>query len=374
MASRSYLDGFIPAGAALDECTKCGICLQHCPVMKMGREEAEAEIVRLTKAEETKRVLKECTFCFNCNHYCPNGLKPYNLIMQRMSERNLKNNPKVLPFVTRMIDGRNEPGFFNEQYERSSDVNKAILKRWSEIPPPTKDVLFLGCYDRTAPFGIEHSKTLEGLPKYGPRDICCGDIPYRFGDYQAFSEIAEKAFSRLSLLKTERLVCYCPSCANYFRNVWPNCHGLRLPFEITSLYEWLWEQYQKGSLQIQKKLKRDIVISDSCHAGELGEHFTSAVRGLYGAAGINVIELRNNKDDSLCCGFASYLRGTDNHSGVAEATQRKMKQILETGIDNVSFNCHGCKAHLSRQVEGTDIRLHLAMDDILDLVKNHERK
>ena len=366
MVSSTYLDGFIPAGAARNECTRCGSCLQNCPVMKMEKEEAQAEIVRLIQADETKRVLKECTFCFDCNRYCPNGLKPYSLIMQRMTEHNRENKPKLLPFVNNMIDGRNKPGFFNEQYERSSDDDKAILKKWGEIPSPTKDILFLGCFDRTAPFGIEHSKTLESLPKYGPRDICCGDIPYRFGDYQAFSEIAEKAFSRLSMLEVERLVCYCPSCANYFGNVWHNCHGLRLPFEIISLYEWLWEQYQKGSLQIQKKLKQDIVISDSCHAGELGESFATAVRGLYEATGMNVVELRNNRRESLCCGFASYIRGSDGNSGVAEATQRKMRQILETGIDNVSFNCHGCRAHLSRQVEGSNIKLHLAIDDILE--------
>jgi Fe-S oxidoreductase len=365
MVSKTYLDGFIPAGAVRHECTKCGICLQNCPVMKMGPEESKAEIVRLINAEEPKRVLNECTFCFNCNHYCPNGLKPYNLIMERMAERNRKNNAAMLPFVNYMINGRNEPGFFNDQYEKSSADHKAIIKRWSEIPAKTKDILYIGCSGRTSPFSIEHSKTLKNLPKYGPRDICCGDIPYRFGDYQAFSEIAEKAFNRLSSLKIDRLVCHCPSCANYFGNIWPNCHGLKLPFEIISLYEWLWEQYQKGSLQIQKQVKQDIVISDSCHAGELGERFMSSVRGLYEAAGMNVVELKNNKYDSLCCGFASYIRSNGNPSGVSEDTQRKVKQILETRIDDVSFNCHGCKAHLSQELKETKIKLHLAMDDIL---------
>ncbi len=280
------MDGFIPAGAARQECIKCGICLQNCPVMKMEPEEAEAEINRLIKGEETKRVLNECTFCFSCNHYCPHGLKPYNLIMERMAARNREINAALPPFVNYMINGRNEPGFFNNQYEKSSDADKAIIKRWSEIPVKTKDILFIGCSGRTAPSGIEHSKVLANLPKYGPRDICCGDIPYRFGAYQAFSEIAEKAFKRLSSLKVDRLVCYCPSCANYFGNIWPDCHGLKLPFEIITLYEWLWEQYQEGSLQIKKKVKQDIVLSDSCHAGELGEHFMSSVRGLYEAAGM----------------------------------------------------------------------------------------
>ena len=53
-------------------------------------------------------------------------------------------------------------------------------------------------------------------------------------------------------------------------------------------------------------------------------------------------------------------------SGVSEDTQRKMKQILEAGVDNVGFNCHGCKAYLSQEAEGTNIKLHLAMDDILE--------
>jgi Fe-S oxidoreductase len=264
-----------------------------------------------------------------------------------------------------MINGRNEPGFFNEQYEKSSDEHKAILKRWSEMPARTKDILFIGCVGRSAPFDIEHSRTLGKLPKYGPRDICCGDIPYRFGDYQAFSEIVEKAFNRLSQLKVERLVCYCPSCANYFGNVWPNSHGLKLPFEVMTLYEWLWEQYQKGDLRIKKGVKQDIVISDSCHAGELGEHFLDAVRGLYKATGLNVIELENNRSDPLCCGFAGYIRGSGDQPGVTEATQRKIKQIRGTGIDNVSFNCHGCKAQLSRELEGMNIKTHLAIDDIL---------
>lgn len=366
MVSNTYLDGFIPAGAEINECTKCGRCLQNCPVMGMEQEEAVSEITSLINGKETERVLKECTFCFTCNNYCPHGLKPYHLIMERMAEQNQKNKAELHPFASYMINGRNEPGFFNKEYEESTDGDKAVLKKWSEIPAKTNDILYIGCAGRIAPSTIESSKTLENLTKYGPRDICCGDIPYRFGNYRAFGEIVEKAYNRLSLLETDRLVCHCPSCANYFGKVWPDCHGLKLPFEIISLYEWLWEQYQEGSLQIQKKVVQDIVISDSCHAGELGEGFMDSVRGLYKAAGMNVVELKNNKFDSLCCGFAGYIRCGNDESGVYEDTQRKMKQILETGINNVSFNCHGCMSHLSREAEGTNLKLHLAMNDILE--------
>ena len=365
MVSTSYLDGFIPEGTDQNECIKCGICLQNCPVMKMSQEESEAEIARLANGEEPKRVLNECTFCFSCNHYCPNGLKPYNLIMERMAAKNQENNVELPPFISYMINGRNEPGFFNDQYDAAPAENKTILQKWYEIPSKAKDTLYIGCYGRTIPFGIENSKTLESLPKYGPRDTCCGEIPHRFGDYQSFSEIADKTYRRLSFLETDRLVCYCGSCANYFGNVWPNCHGLKLPFEIISLYEWLWEQYQAGALKIQKKVARDIVISDSCYASELGDRFIDSVRELHEAAGMNVVELENNKYDSLCCGFASMIRGNHDPSGVTPEAKKKVDQILATQINDVSVNCPGCMGSLSQVVKGSNIKIHFAISEIL---------
>ena len=49
--------------------------------MQMGKEESRAEHARLRNGEETLRVLKECTFCYNCNRYCPHGLNPLALII-----------------------------------------------------------------------------------------------------------------------------------------------------------------------------------------------------------------------------------------------------------------------------------------------------
>ena len=52
--------------------------------LPLGKEEARAEHARLRNGEETLRVLKECTFCYNCNEYCPHGLNPLALIMERI--------------------------------------------------------------------------------------------------------------------------------------------------------------------------------------------------------------------------------------------------------------------------------------------------
>ncbi len=245
MVSKSYIDAFIPAGKDDKACINCGICLQKCPVMKMDKAESKEEMKRLLNGEEPKRVFNECTFCYSCNTYCPEGLRPYNLIMERMVAKNQKTGTGIPKTLEYMMTGKNESGYFFDTYKAAPKEDQAILDKWTQIPGKSKDVLFIGCVGRTFPQRLENSKALENLPKFGPRDACCGEIPHRFGDYKYFSELVERTYNKLEKLNTERLVCYCGSCSNYLGNIWPNYHGVKLPYEVISLYEWLWEKYQK---------------------------------------------------------------------------------------------------------------------------------
>jgi Fe-S oxidoreductase len=105
----------------------------------------------------------------------------------------------------------------------------------------------------------------------------------------------ERTRRMLETLNTERLVCYCGSCSNYLGNVWPNDHGVELPYPVISLYEWLWEKYCAGELAVQRKFSKDIVISDSCYTSELGDSFYEAIRGLHQVAGMRTVELANHR-------------------------------------------------------------------------------
>ena len=365
MVSKSYIDAFIPAGKNATECVNCGLCLQKCPVMKMEKEESKAEMKRLLNNEEPKRVLNECTFCYSCNHYCPQGLKPYALFLELMVAKKQESGEGVSPAMEYMFTGKHESGYFFDQYNAAPDEDKAILERWKNLPDRSKDVLFIGCVGRTMPQTIEYSKTLESLTKYGPRDACCGEIPYRMGDYQSFIEIVERTQKHLEPLKTERLVCYCGSCSNYLGNFWPNYHGIKLPFEVISLWEWLWEKYKAGELKMQRSLSSEVALTDSCYSSELGDGFYEAIRGLHEAAGMKVIELENNRYDSLCCGFASGIRGDYKNKYVGIVAQKKFDQILATKANAVSCYCPGCWDNLIGLGKKNNVKVHFAINKVL---------
>lgn len=365
MTSKTYIDAFIPAGKEDKGCTACGLCLQKCPVMKMDKAQSKAEIKRLLNGEDTERVLNECTFCFSCNHYCPQGFNPYSLILERMAEKNKKNGAQIPAGMRYMFTGLGESCYFFDQYDAGSDEDKAIRARWQKKPSQSKDTLFIGCSGRTMPQGIENSDALSSLAKFAPRDACCGEIPYRFGDYQAFSQIVERTKNQLEQLDTERLVCYCGSCANYLGNIWPNYHGVRLPFKIISLWEWLWEKVQAGDISFKRKLSKKYVLTDSCYSSELGDNFYQAIRGLHEGAGVSVVELENNRYDSLCCGFASGVRNGYDQSQVAIEAKKKVAQIVATKVNEVSCYCPGCWLQISGAAQDYDLKVHYAMNKIL---------
>ena len=365
MTSKSYIDAFDPEGKSGSICANCGICLQKCPVMQMDKDEAKSEMACLLTGTEPKRVMNECTFCFNCNNYCPHGLKPYALIMERLAERIRKLEKGIPPYIEYYFTGKGDSDVFRDVYDTLSENEKNILNKWAVMPAKSKDVLFIGCAGRQIPQEIENSKVLEELPKYAPRTACCGELSYRLGDYKTFSETVERTRQLLAGLDTERLVCYCGSCANYLGNIWPNYHGVKLPFEVTSIWEWLWEKVQKGDIKAKRKVSKKVAITDSCYSSELGDRFYEAIRGLHEAAGMEVVELKNNRYDNLTCGAVSIVRNNyDYTEGVKEA-RKKIAQVKETGAGDIACYCPGCFGQLRVGAQRAGLNLHYSLEEIL---------
>jgi Fe-S oxidoreductase len=365
MEDGSYINAFDPEGISEQVCAKCGLCLQRCPVMQMEKEEARAEHARLRNGEETLRVLKECTFCYDCNKYCPHGLNPMALIMERVVD-NIKKSGKGVPeYLRYLFTGHGDASVFSDVYDTLPDNERAVLDKWATPPPQCKEVLFIGCIGREIPYGIEHSPALQALPKYAPRDACCGELPFRLGDFKAFTQTVERTSGFFEGLKTDRLVCYCGSCSHSFNNIWREYLDAKPPFEIITLWEWLWEQVQKGELKVQRKIEQKIALTDSCYSSELGDRFFEAVRGLHQAAGMEVVELVNNRYDNLCCGMPCVIRNNFDILEPLKVAEKKMEQVKAAQATDLYCYCPGCFIQLRGAAKKVGVATHYALEEIL---------
>lgn len=223
----------------------------------------------------------------------------------------------------------------------------------------------MGCVGRMIPYGIEHSKVFAGIPKYSPRDLCCGELPHRLGDYDFFSERVERTRALLEKLDTERIVTYCGSCGNYYGNIWPNYHGVKLPFEVVSVWEWLWDKYQKGEIKVQREITGEFALSDSCYSSETGDKLFDAVRGLCKAVGMEIVELKNNRFDNVSCGFVSVVRNNYDLTQIGKTVATKLGQFQETGVSDLAIYCPGCFWTLRGPFKEMEQNLHYGLEEIL---------
>lgn len=323
-----------------NKCTLCGECLMKCPVMKMGQNEAKSEFSNLLKGEPAPRVFSECTLCFSCNNYCPEGLRPYELILQRVTEQGdrKKRLPALVPYF---LNGMPGPTLWKDLYSKLKPREKKILDKWSVPPKESKEVLFMGCIGKLFTEDIENSKVLEPLAKFGPPDICCGELHYRSGQWKAYCEITERTLKRFSELEAERIVFYCGSCYTFLGNMLPKVYGKELPFKLTSLYEWLLEKTERGDIEVKRPIEHRAAIHESCYASELGPGFYEPLRKLYKKAGADIVELEHNRENNLSCGAASIVRNFSLFQMMKEQG-KKFKEVKNTGVDKVALNCPGC--------------------------------
>ncbi len=76
-----------------DRCDLCGDCLVRCPYVEYDRDEAIEQFRRLIDGE-TPEIVTACVTCVACNQFCPQGARPFDLILERQEETGTLNIPE----------------------------------------------------------------------------------------------------------------------------------------------------------------------------------------------------------------------------------------------------------------------------------------
>lgn len=341
-------------------CTRCGDCLVQCPKLSLNQEQARKAMDQLIAGEMPDAILKDCTFCFDCNALCPEGLRPHELIL----ERALEQRGKVPAMLQYLINGQPN-NLFSDLYGRLDFAEQQILSRWAELPPSSEEVLFVGCVGRLSCYDIENSQVLSPLPIYGPADLCCGELAYRLGSWKSYTDIVERTVARLEQLDTRRLVCYCGSCCNYLSSILPQVYGHKLPFEVISLYEWLDERMSRGEISPVQPTGGRAAVHESCYVSELGDEFAATLRRLYQACGMECAELAHHGKENLSCGAVSVVRTLNIGSSMFREQRRKYREIAASGTRSVALNCPGCFITMGFTAPMFGVKLRYMPEEIL---------
>lgn len=161
---------------------------------------------------------------------------------------------------------------------------------------------------------------------------CCGSVLIRTG----FIDDAQKQIEKnTELLSGELILTSCAGCYKTLKQDYDDLDVIHISQFLNTLID-------EKKLNFNKK-DLNVTYHDSCHLGRHCNVFDEP-RNVISNVG-NLIEMQNNRENSLCCGAGGGVKSAYPEIASQMADSR-IYQAIETGADLLVTPCPFCKLNL----------------------------
>ncbi|HKA81791.1 MAG TPA: (Fe-S)-binding protein [Xanthobacteraceae bacterium] len=294
-----------------DACTRCGKCVEVCPVTGPGDVKAEpvaviSGIIDILKTgdgpEASRKWANACVLTGECIKACDYGVNPrFMLNMARVMMAQHTNEPAA--------QRRNGVDGFRKVAREVAHISQMqlsdeVLARLGQKPggSPASGtvpdfVFYTGCNVLKTPhialLALDIMDTL-GITYHvmGGPTHCCGVVQMRTGDVATSGRFAEATMDKLAASKTGRVLSWCPSCHTQFtETTLPTVEKTRgsRPFEMTPFMLFLRENLDRLRPFLNKRVPIRVALHR--HPGLKGV-VEAAEDLLQAVPGVELVDLR----------------------------------------------------------------------------------
>ncbi len=368
----------IPEGEKLLTCIQCGTCTASCPT-GYAMDYPLRQLWRLILWGLKEEVMGSqtfwlCTVCASCTARCPRGIPLTETLLALKSyalQQGLK-VPTALPLFRETLE---------EKHNISGDPNESRLiwsqnmerrpeglvgKRKAEV------VYFVGCVSSFYPqvYGIPQSlaQVMEraevDFTTLGGEEWCCGYPLYAAGMGERVAPLAAHNLERVKEIGAKRVVFSCPSCYYAWKQVYPQIASPVKDLELLHATEFLARLIEERRVRLSG-LEEAITYHDPCDLGRKSGVFDEPRFILEQIPGLELREMANIRESSLCCGGGGDVELFDAELS-RQVAIRRVEQARETGASTIVSACQQCKRALLGGVRQSKVKMRVA--DISELV------
>jgi heterodisulfide reductase subunit D len=392
----------------LDACSRCGECVQWCPVYN---EDEREEVTPRSKAKRFKKFLSsqyglfradsllgklfrikkvtseelnqfvadlyECSTCRQCHFVCPSQIDTVELwegIRRSFVDAGyapLEPQKNLIQSIKSYDNPWGQPRSSRTRWGKIAKRQKRISQEPPDITKNKADVLyFVGCtaaYDvNVQEVAINTIKILSAAEvSYGVlglKEKCCGSVLLRMGDKE-YDRIANENIKQFNELGFKTMITSCAGCFKTIRNDYAKIGQLN--FEVKHTVEFIIDLIQSGKLKLKNDVKMKVTYHDPCHLGRHSSVYDAPRKLLNLIPGVELIEMERTRENSRCCGAGGGLK-----SGYPDIqnkiSQTRIKEAEETGATELVSACPFCYQGLQVGIQSLDSKL--TMRDITELV------
>ena len=403
----------------LDACTRCGECLNWCPVYD---QDAREEIIPRTKILDFLKIVKsqqglfakmlasgekksglkkmirrvfnirevteemmtafaenlyECSTCGQCQVVCPANIDTVNVweeIRRLIVDAGYGplDSQKVLVKSVKSYDNPwQQPRQARTKWARRAKKDMLIPALPRDIKKThAKILLFFGC---TAVYNANvwqiAINTLNILEKLdidygclGGSEKCCGSVMLRMGDSE-FERIALDNIKMFNDLNIDLLITSCAGCYKTIKEDYPKV--AQLNFEVLHIVEYLQRLIEEGRLKFTNPLEKRVTYHDPCHLGRAAGVFDAPRDVMRAIPGLELVEMERIYEYSRCCGAGGGVKAGFPEIQ-AKMSLKRIQEAESVSAEELISACPFCYAGL--QVGITALGSSLKMKDVTSLV------
>ncbi len=364
-------------GESLKTCYQCGTCTGTCPWNQTSSflsrrliHKAQLGVVDFENEEVWK-----CVNCKLCVQACPHGVEIPD-IMRALRRAIVDVGVGRIPDSLR-ITGKNLSGVGNplgESAEKRTDWAKDLdVKTFS----PGTELLYLACcyqsYDprcrRVAQATVNVLNSVGAdFGILGNEQACCGESIRRAGHENSFQSLAQKNIELFNRSGVNKVLVSSPHCYHTFKEEYGEFGG---NIEVVHSIQFLAGLITEGRLKFTKELNKKVTYHDSCCLGRCsGEEgiYDEPRQILESIPGIELVEMRDNREFALCCGGGAGGLWQETKKGERFADLR-VEQALETGAQVLAVACPYCMVMFEDSILSSNMGDAIEVKDIIEIVQ-----
>jgi Fe-S oxidoreductase/nitrate reductase gamma subunit len=364
-------------------CMECGRCQDACPAFqsdkplspkmilfnmeqhllknkKRIKDKKRDDLPALVPAVHTEGEIWTCTTCGACMHVCPVEIEHIQKIVGlRQSQVLMKSKfPAELNAFFRNTETNANP--WGIGFAKRADWTEGLEVKLIQDHPDAEYLFWVGCAGSYDEEGKKIARAFVTLLEkagidfaiLGAEEKCCGDSARRLGNEYLYQTLAAEVIELFSQYKVKKILTICPHGFNTFKNEYPQLLDLvpairdqaKAHFKTIAVYhhvEFLHKLIRERRLKIESQAVEALTYHDPCYLGRHNGLLDEPRELLAGLAGQKVIELKNSREHSFCCGAGGGLMWTEESLG-KRINHMRAEEVIQSGARAVATACPFC--------------------------------
>ena len=203
----------------------------------------------------------------------------------------------------------------------------------------------------------------------GTEESSTGDAAKRSGNEFLFQMQAMTNIEVMNAYEVKKIVTCDPHSFNTLKNEYPELGGV---YEVYHHTQFIKQLIDEGRLTLSESMNGErVTFHDPCYLGRANDEYESP-RDLIRKLGVNLVEMKRNKNNALCCGAGGAQMFKDAEKGNKEIFVERTEEAIKTTPDIIATGCPYCNTMMTDGIKSTNKEDSIQVLDIAELIANAE--